>query len=56
MTLPPEQPQQPTADDINARIRALWIDGALPAERREEYALLVVAWAEAMQAEQELAA
>ncbi|MEK9523986.1 hypothetical protein MIU24_32130 [Streptomyces venezuelae] len=55
MTLPPEQ-SQPTAADINAAIRGLWVDGALPAERRDEYARLVVAWAEAMRAEQELAA
>ncbi|MFG3488576.1 hypothetical protein [Streptomyces sp. NPDC047972] len=55
MTLPAEQPQ-PTAADINARIRGLWVDGVLPAERRGEYARLVVAWAEAVRAEQELAA
>ncbi|WP_187283746.1 hypothetical protein [Streptomyces sp. adm13(2018)] len=56
MTMPEQSPAQPSAAAINAEIRALWVDGALPAERRGEYARLVVAWAEAMRAEQELAA
>ncbi|MFF0277427.1 hypothetical protein [Streptomyces sp. NPDC004330] len=57
MTMHEQSPAaQPSAAAINAEIRALWFDGSLPAERRGEYARLVVAWAEAVQAEQELAA
>jgi len=56
MTMPEQSPARPSADAINAEIRALWTHGTLPAESRDEYARLVVAWAEAMHAEQELAA
>lgn len=56
MTMPEQPSARPSADAINVQIRALWTDGALPTESRDEYARLVVAWAEAMQAEQELAA
>jgi len=56
MTMPEQSPAQPSAEAINREIRALWVDGSMPAERRGEYARLVVAWAEAMRAEQELAA
>ncbi|MFE0647517.1 hypothetical protein ACFVZH_02855 [Streptomyces sp. NPDC059534] len=56
MTMPEQSPARPSAEAINRQIRALWADGALPVEARAEYARLVVAWAEAMRAEQELAA
>jgi len=56
MTMPEQSPARPSAEAINSEIRALWVDGALPVECRGEYARLVVAWAEAARAEQELAA
>lgn len=56
MTMPEQRPAESSADAINVEIRALWADGALPVESRSEYARLVVAWAEAMRAEQQLAA
>ncbi|MFE2231012.1 hypothetical protein ACFXA4_00225 [Streptomyces sp. NPDC059442] len=56
MTETPEQPTRPSAATLNAAIRALWIDGVLPVESRGEYEQLVVDWAAAMRAEQELAA
>ncbi|MFD3571417.1 hypothetical protein [Streptomyces sp. NPDC058667] len=56
MTSTPEQSARPSAAVINAAIRALWVGGKLPVERRAEYARLLVAWAEAMHAEQQLAA
>lgn len=58
MTSTPErQPANtPSAAAINAQIRALWAGGALTADGEAEYQRLLVAWAEAMRAEQELAA
>ncbi|MER7953821.1 hypothetical protein [Streptomyces sp. NPDC096030] len=49
-------PEKPTAAAVNARIRELWAGGALTAEQQAEYHRLLVMWAEAMRAEQELAA
>ena len=48
----------PTAalDAINCRIRALWASGELTAAGREEYGRLLVEWAAAVRAEQQLAA
>jgi len=42
-----------SADDVNERIRALWLraGGTLSAQERAEYELLVVEWAEAMRGE-----
>jgi hypothetical protein len=39
-----------SADDLNDRIRALWLrtGGLLSAQEREEYELLVVEWAAAV--------
>ncbi|KPI11175.1 hypothetical protein OK074_3002 [Actinobacteria bacterium OK074] len=39
-----------SADDLNDRIRALWLraGGSLSAQEREEYELLVVEWAKAI--------
>lgn len=58
MTSTPEQ--QPAdrlgAAAINDRIRALWADGALSPGGEAEYRQLLIAWAEATRAEQELAA
>ena len=45
-----------SAAEVNEEIRALWDGGTLPSERQAEYHQLLVAWAEAMRAEQELAA
>ena len=56
MTETPEQPARPDAAALNAAIRALWVGGVLPVESRGEYDRLVVAWAEAVRAGQELAA
>ncbi|MEE1813604.1 hypothetical protein PUR59_00925 [Streptomyces sp. SP18ES09] len=56
MTMPEQSPAQRSAEALNAEIRALWVDGALPVESRDEYARLVVAWAEATRGGQELAA
>lgn len=57
MTSIPEQPAgRPTAAAVNAEIRALWAGGTLTAEQQAEYHQLLVVWAEAMRAEQELAA
>ncbi|MFJ6579225.1 hypothetical protein ACIQMY_25100 [Streptomyces sp. NPDC091368] len=53
MTMPEQQSAESNADAINARIRELWVDGALPVESRDEYARLVVAWAEAVRVEQQ---
>ncbi|MFE0651073.1 hypothetical protein ACFVZH_21030 [Streptomyces sp. NPDC059534] len=53
MTMPEQSPARPSADAINAEIRALWVDGVLPVEARAEYARLVVAWAEAVQVERQ---
>ncbi|MEU6096743.1 hypothetical protein [Streptomyces sp. NPDC047079] len=41
------------ADDLNERIRALWMraGGSLSAQERAEYELLVVQWAAAIRAE-----
>ncbi|ALC24540.1 hypothetical protein ACH46N_13195 [Streptomyces pristinaespiralis] len=36
-----------SASELNARIRELWADGALPEDRRPEYEALVVEWAAA---------
>ena len=54
MTSTPEE--KPTAAAVNARVRALWADGTLTAEQQAQYPQLLVLWAEAMRAEQELAA
>lgn len=57
MTSTPEQlADHPSAAAVNARIRALWVGGTLTAEQQAEYHQLLVVWAEAMRAEQELAA
>ncbi|MFE7513813.1 hypothetical protein ACFU8I_21710 [Streptomyces sp. NPDC057540] len=56
MTMPEQSQARPSADAINVEIRALWSGGTLPVKCRGEYARLVVAWAEAARAEQELAA
>ncbi|GAA3028798.1 hypothetical protein GCM10010448_08430 [Streptomyces glomeratus] len=42
-----------SADDLNERIRALWLrsGGSLSAQERAEYELLVVEWAAAMRGE-----
>lgn len=42
-----------SADDLNERIRALWLraGGSLSDQEREEYELLVVEWAAAMRGE-----
>lgn len=42
-----------SADDLNERIRALWLraGGSLSAEERAEYELLVVEWAAAIRDE-----
>jgi hypothetical protein len=50
----PETPR-PTAAELNERIRQL-VRGGLTATAGAEYQRLVVAWAEALRAEQELAA
>ncbi|MCX5176688.1 hypothetical protein [Streptomyces virginiae] len=41
---------------VNAEIRRLWVGGILTPEDRDRYHRLVVEWAEAVRAEQELAA
>ncbi|MET9950131.1 hypothetical protein ABZ135_01100 [Streptomyces sp. NPDC006339] len=53
----PETPEvpRPTAAELNQQIRELAATGRLPAAGAE-YQRLVVAWAEALRAEQELAA
>lgn len=43
-----------SADEVNAEIRELWVDGTLTDEAR--YRVLLVEWAEAVRAEQQLAA
>lgn len=45
-----------SAEVVNEEIRALWAGGMLAAEDRDRYHRLVVEWAEAVRAEQELAA
>lgn len=45
-----------SAEVINAEIRQLWAGGSLAAEDVDRYHRLVVEWAEAVRAEQELAA
>ncbi|WP_187283415.1 hypothetical protein [Streptomyces sp. t39] len=45
-----------TASELNARIRELWSDGALPDDRRPEYEALVVEWAAAAREDVERAA
>lgn len=45
-----------SAELVNAEIRELWAAGSLAAEDRDRYHRLVVEWAEAVRAEQELAA
>ncbi|MER6125985.1 hypothetical protein ABT173_25830 [Streptomyces sp. NPDC001795] len=42
-----------SADDLNERIRALWLraGGSLSAQERAEYELLVVEWAAAIRSE-----
>lgn len=45
-----------TPEQINREIRALWPPGAVEPTCREAYQRLLVEWAEAMRAEQELAA
>lgn len=45
-----------SAELVNAEIRRLWAGGALEPGDRERYLRLVVEWAEAVRAEQELAA
>jgi hypothetical protein len=42
-----------SADDLNERIRALWLraGGSLSAQERTEYELLVVEWAAAIRGE-----
>ena len=52
------RPVTPATDPavINGRIRALWAAGELTAAGREEYSRLLIEWAAAVRAEQELAA
>ncbi|MEU7032759.1 hypothetical protein ABZ958_03610 [Streptomyces sp. NPDC046237] len=50
-----EQPHQAAAE-LNEQIRRLWSTGALTADGEAAYQQLLVEWAEAMRAEQELAA
>ena len=45
-----------SAELVNTEIRELWADGMLTPEDRDRYHRLVVEWAEAVRAEQELAA
>jgi hypothetical protein len=45
-----------SAEVVNAEIRELWADGSLRPEDQDRYHRLVVEWAEAVRAEQELAA
>lgn len=45
-----------SAEVVNAEIRELWTGGVLAPEDRDRYYRLVVEWAEAVRAEQELAA
>jgi hypothetical protein len=50
----PEESVQPTpaalcAAELNARIRGLWADGRLPADKRPEYEALVLKWATALE-------
>ncbi|MGW4030734.1 hypothetical protein ACWEFL_15675 [Streptomyces sp. NPDC004838] len=45
-----------SAAELNARIRELWAHGRLPDERRPEYEALLVAWAQAVEAEREATA
>lgn len=54
MTNPTETPR-PTAAELNERIRQL-VRGGLSAAAGAEYQRLVIAWAEAMRSEQQLAA
>lgn len=58
MTSRPEQQPADRLDAaaINTRIRALWADGALSPEGEAEYRQLLIVWAEAMRAGQQLAA
>lgn len=51
-----ERPAVRSAADINALMRALWVDGVLPEERRPEYERLVVEWAKAVRSEVDVAA
>ncbi|MEU7066869.1 hypothetical protein [Streptomyces sp. NPDC046161] len=44
------------AAEINGQIRELWADGSLRLEEQEVYHRLLVEWAAAVRAEQELAA
>ena len=45
-----------SAAEVNEEIRALWADGGLAAGDEAEYQRLLLIWAEATRAEQELAA
>lgn len=56
--MPPtsERPAARSAAELNRLMRALWVDGVLPEERRPEYERLVVEWARAVAAETRLAA
>ncbi|MFE9844651.1 hypothetical protein [Streptomyces goshikiensis] len=45
-----------SAEVVNAEIRRLWVGGVLEPGDRERYLALVVEWAAAVRAEQELAA
>lgn len=48
---PPGPTPARSAAVVDAEIRALWVDGVLPEERRPEYERLVVEWAAAVRAE-----
>lgn len=48
---PPGSTPARSAADVDAEIRALWVDGVLPEEQRREYERLVVEWAAADRAE-----
>ncbi|MGW3321172.1 hypothetical protein [Streptomyces virginiae] len=45
-----------SAEVVNAEIRELWAGGILTSEDRDRYYRLIVEWAAAVRAEQELAA
>ena len=45
-----------SAEVVNAEIRQLWAGGSLAVEDRDRYLRLVVEWAEAVRAEQDVAA
>jgi hypothetical protein len=45
-----------SAELVNEEIRELWVGGVLASEDVDRYHRLIVEWAEAVRAEQELAA